>query len=260
MICLKQTDFERSEYRMKKRLLVLIAVLSTVSGYAQKTADIGIWGGASTYWGDMKYVDYGQSLNPMYGAFFRYNFNPRYSVRLNYLTGKVGAVGNIENIVWTNFTPKQIHDVSFMVEINYLKYILGYKKTPVSPYIFAGAGIKYFNYNLNPSDIYQFNPAHNKGILQYDSPTTSFSLPFGMGLKSHIGKRFGVSLEFIVSKLFSDKLDNLDDPLATVTSSGKTLSYTDFFHNNDYTAYLGINLTYKIDLGKQACPAYESKE
>jgi hypothetical protein len=243
---------------MKKRLLVLIAVLLTVSGYAQKTADIGIWGGASTYWGDMKNVNYSQSLNPIYGAFFRYNINPRLGLRLNYLTGQIGATGFMENEAWS--FQKQIHDVSFMVEINYLKYILGYKKTPVSPYIFAGAGIKYFEYNLNPSAIYQFNPAHNKGILRYDSPTTSFSLPFGMGVKSHIGKRFGVGVELILSKLFNDKIDNLNDPLAIVTNSGKTISYTDFLHNNDYTAYLGINLTYKIDLGKQACPAYESKE
>lgn len=242
---------------MKKNLLVFIAVLTTVSGFAQKTADIGIWGGASTYWGDMQRIEYNQSVDPMFGAFFRYNFNARFGVRLQYMTGKVGAIGFMENSSWD--FDKQVHDVSFMVEINYLKYILGYNKTPVSPYILGGVSVKYFNYHLDPALIYQFNPNHNKGMLLVDEPTASFSIPFGMGVKTHIGKRFGVGVEFIINKLFSDKLDNLDDPLASVNSSGNEVTYTDFLHNNDYTAYLGINLTYKIYIGKVVCPAYESK-
>ena len=36
--------------------------------------------------------------------------------------------------------------------------------------------------------------------------------------------------------------------------------YTDQWHNNDWSGYLGIHVTYKIYIGKKACPAYESKE
>jgi hypothetical protein len=244
---------------MKKNVLVFIAVLLTVSGYAQKTADIGIWGGATSYWGDLTKINYSQSVNPMFGAFFRYNFNARTGLRVQYLTGKIGAVGYIGNEQWTNFGPKQIHDISVMVEINYLKYILGYKKTPFSPYILAGFGLKYFPYNLNPALIYRFNPANNKGGIPIDKSVISPSIPFGMGIKTHIGDRFGIGIEFLISKLFSDKLDNLDDPMAHINPLGKEITYTDFLHNNDYTAYIGINLTYKVYLGKQVCPAYDSK-
>jgi len=85
---------------MKKSFLVLIAVLLTVSGFAQKTADIGIWGGASTYWGDMAEIDYSKSVNPLYGAFFRYNFNARTGIRMMYLTGNMSATGMMENQLW----------------------------------------------------------------------------------------------------------------------------------------------------------------
>ncbi len=39
---------------MRKLILVFTAVVLTASGFAQKTADLGIWGGSSTYWGDIK--------------------------------------------------------------------------------------------------------------------------------------------------------------------------------------------------------------
>jgi len=56
---------------------------------------------------------------------------------------------------------------------------------------------------------------------------------------------------------FVDKLDNLDDPLAYINDEGKETVYSDFWHNNDWSGYLGVHLTYKIYLGKEACPAYD---
>ena len=243
---------------MKKNLLVFITVLLTVSGYAQKTADIGIWGGASTYWGDMTQVDYSKSIKPLFGAFFRYNFNERVGVRTSYLTGNMYATGYMANEPWS-FGPKRIHDFSVMVEINYLKYVLGYKKTPFTPYVLGGFGFMYFPYNLYPDKIYLFNPRNNKGIFEKHVSLIAPDLPFGMGIKTHIGKRFGIGVEFMIRKLFNDKLDDLDDPLAYINQEGKVVRYTDFIHNNDYTAYLGVHLTYKIYMGKQICPVYESK-
>ena len=259
---------------MKKYLLVFITILLTVSGYSQKnTADIGIWGGGATYWGDLKEVQYGQSINPMFGAFFRYNFNPRYNIRMMYLTGNVGATGIIETEPWS--FEKYTHNISLMIEINYLKYILGNKKTPVSPYILGGFGLMHYSYlfdqNLgarlyavNKQNPFLLNNSYwDNGILVIQSHSPVYiqtpTLNFGMGLKTHIGKRFGLGAEFIIQKLFDDKLDDLDDPLATRNQLGTDITYSDFLHNNDYTFYAGIHLTYKIFLSKEMCPAYESK-
>jgi hypothetical protein len=60
-------------------------------------------------------------------------------------------------------------------------------------------------------------------------------------------------------KLFDDRLDNLDDPLATVTSQGKTIKYTDLYHNNDWTGYLGLQVTFNFNIGSEPCPAYDKK-
>lgn len=83
---------------MRKLILVFTAVVLTASGFAQKTADLGIWGGSSTYWGDIKGVPPMQTFNLNFGAFFRYNFNTRVAMRAQILSGSFSAVGNVEDI------------------------------------------------------------------------------------------------------------------------------------------------------------------
>ena len=118
---------------MRKIVLVFIAVVLTVSGFAQKTADIGIWGGSSTYWGDVKEAPPLQTFNLNYGGYFRYNFNKRAALRLMFLNGTFSADGIVESVPWD--FKKTAQDLSVSVEINYLEYILGEKKTPFTPYI-----------------------------------------------------------------------------------------------------------------------------
>lgn len=242
---------------MKKIIFAVTAMLITVSGFAQKTADIGIWGGTSAYYGDVQDVSPIQSFKPNFGAYFRYNFNPRVAMRLQFLTGRFAADGHYQEVPWS-FT-KNVQDLSLQVEINYLKYWLGDKKTPFSPYILGGIGVVYFPYELDPALIFAFNPDNNKGTQIIKESVTSLSLPFGFGIKTHIGERFGIGVEYLMRKLFVDKLDDLDDPLAYINNKDEVFTYSDFLHNNDWSGYFGVHLTYKIYMGKEACPAYDSK-
>lgn len=242
--------------QMKRIVLVAAAVLITVSGFAQKTADIGIWGGTSTYIGDIKEITPFQSFNPNFGAFFRYNFNPRVGLRAMFLTGNFKADGLVQNQSWS--FDKGVQDLSVQVEINFLKYRVGEKKTPFSPYILGGLGVMYFPYDLDPALIYAINPDQNKGLAVTKESVVALSLPFGFGVKTHIGERFGVGVEYLMRKHFVDKLDNLDDPFAFINDTGEEHVYNDFVHNNDWSGYLGVHLTYRIYLGKEACPAYDS--
>ncbi len=253
---------------MKRMVLVAVAVMITVSGFAQKTADIGIWGGTSGYWGDLKNNTSFQTFNPNFGAFFRYNFNPRVALRAMFLTGSFSADGNVEVYPWT--FEKNVQDLSVQAEINYLKYWLGDKKTPFTPYILGGIGVMYFPYELTElqvGHILQVNPNSllpkiidiNGDVVaqEVDESVVALSLPFGFGVKTHIGKRLGVGVEYLMRKHFVDKLDNLDDPFAYSNDQGEEHVYSDTWHNNDWSAYLGVHLTYKIYLGKEACPAYD---
>lgn len=241
---------------MKKVVLVTVAVFITVSGFSQKTADIGIWGGTSSYLGDIKNVTPFQTFNPNIGAFFRYNFNPRIALRAMFMTGNFSADGIVQEVPWS--FEKGVQDMSVQFEINYLKYRIGERNTPFSPYILGGVGVMYFPYRLDPAQIALFNPDHNKGMAETEESVVALSLPFGFGLKTHIGPRFGIGVEYLMRKHFVDKLDNLDDPGAFYDDTGKLHVFNSPWHNNDWSGYLGVHLTYKIYLGSEACPAYDS--
>lgn len=245
---------------MRKIVLVFTAVVLTVSGFAQKSADIGIWGGSSTYLGDIKEAPPLQTFNLNFGAFFRYNFNARVAMRAQFLTGSFAADGMVEDIPFS--FKKNAQDISFMVEINYLKYILGEKKTPFTPYILGGLGVMYFPYQLDPVVMALINP--NYPVLNtIEESVIAPAIPFGFGIKFSVGPRLGVGAEYQMRKLLDDRFDNLDDPLSfeTVNNDGdiETIKYTDFLHNNDWPGYLGIHVTYKINLDPKACPAYDRK-
>ncbi len=238
------------------------AVLLTVSGKTQVTADIGVWGGTSMYIGDLDETNPLLPLSPNFGGYFRYNFNARVALRAMFLTGSFSDEGLIENNP-AMFT-KKVQDFSLQMEINFLKYVLGVDKTPFSTYVTAGVGVAYFPYFMDPAFISQVNPQHNKGNFPIDESVVTPTFPFGIGFKYSIGPRLGMGIEYQMRKLFSDKLDNLDDPLAhkVLDSNGTTkeiITYTDLVHNNDWSGYLGIHLTYKLYMGKKACPVYESK-
>ena len=247
---------------MRKILLVFAAVWITVSGKAQITADIGVWGGTSVYFGDLDETNPLQPLNPNFGAYFRYNFNSRVGLRFMFLTGGISEQGVIEGEE-TSFN-KAVQDFSLQAEINFLRYILGVEKTPYSAYVTAGVGVAYFPYDMDPELFAVFNPQHNKGSFAVNESVMAPTIPFGIGFKYTLGQRLGIGIEYQMRKMFSDKLDNLDDPLAYITYNADAtvkdeIKYTDLTHNNDWSGYLGIHLTYKIYMGKKACPAYESK-
>jgi len=86
---------------MRKILLVFATVWITVSGHAQVTADIGIWGGSSVYFGDMDETNPLQPANLNFGGYFRYNFNSRVGLRAMFLTGSFSDEGVIEGVPTT---------------------------------------------------------------------------------------------------------------------------------------------------------------
>jgi hypothetical protein len=241
---------------MKKIGLVFIAVVLAVSGFAQKSADIGIWGGTSTYIGDIGSAPPLQSFNLNLGAYFRYNFNARVGMRTMFLTGSISADGLVENVPFE--FKKNVQDITLMMEVNFLKYVLGEKKTPFTPYIMGGVGVSYFPYTLDPDILVLIN--ENYPLLNpVQESVVSATIPFGFGVKFSLGKRLGIGAEYQMRKLFSDKLDNLDDPLSYVNNIGETVKYTSIYHNNDWPGYLGVHLTYKLYLNQKDCPAYDRK-
>ena len=225
---------------MKQLLVLFLVGFLAVGALAQPSVDIGLFGGAGTYFGDMTKIELTKSLNPAYGGFIRFNFNPRYALRFNAINGSIGAEGEFDfqplnpaNNYW-NFN-KNVLDISLQFEFNYLKYIVGHKETPWSTYVAGGVGVQTYQYIANGIEGSEISP----------------TIPFGLGFKFNLSKRWGIGLEGGLRKSFSDKLDNLDDPLSYVNADEVKITYTDKLHNNDWTSYVGIHLVYKLIYGNK---------
>ena len=236
---------------MKQLLVIFLIGFLAIKALAQPSVDVGVFGGVGTYFGDMTKVDFQKSINPAYGGFVRFNFNPRYALRFNVINGTIGAEGEFDyqrlnpnptDLSW-NFS-KNVLDISLNFEWNYLKYIVGDKETPWSTFISGGVGIQTFKYTIDGIDGSEIAP----------------TIPFGLGVKYNLSKRWGIGLEGGLRKSFSDKLDNLDDPLSYINADNIRIKYTDQLHNNDWTAYMGIHLVYKLIYGNQDWEVRTRKE
>jgi len=228
---------------MKQIFIVFLIGFMAFEALGQHSVDVGIFGGAGTYFGDMTKTEFKKSVKPAYGAFMRYNFNPRYALRFNVLNGSIGSEGEFESQLW-NFN-KNVTDISLQFEFNFFKYIVGDKETPYSTYLFAGVGMQYYEYTIDHPQLGPLVDISKEGSVF--SPT----IPFGLGFKFNVSKRIGLGIEAGLRKTFSDKLDNLNDPLSYADPDGSTVNYTDRYHNNDWTAYVGVHLVYKLIYGNK---------
>ena len=255
---------------MKQLLVIFLIGFLAIKALAQPSVDIGVFGGAGTYLGDMTNVDFQKSINPAYGGFIRFNFNPRYGLRFNVINGTIGAIEKFDVLASNanpNYKPwefnKNVLDISLNFEWNYLKYIVGDKETPWSTFIFGGVGIQNFKYEIDSTRLSTLvDPTYFSMIDSSKAGKSLFepTISFGLGFKYNLSRRWGIGLEGGMRKSFSDKLDNLDDPLSYIDADNVQIKYTDQFHNNDWTAYMGIHLVYKLIYKNQGWEVRTRKE
>lgn len=248
---------------MKRFFVIIVSILIYSSVSAQNTADIGIWGGVSSYIGDMTNIDKASSLNPNGGLYLRYNFNPRVNARAMAIFGPVGANGNFEEKPWE--FDKFVTDFSIMGEFNFFRYIIGSKRYRATPYLMGGVGVSMFPYNFDAAELNRVGAFVSEDAKE--KTIVGLNVPVGFGFKFNVGKRLGIGIEGILRKYFNDKIDDLDDPRAYYTevagaeggSSTKVLtSYNSALHNNDFTLHFGVHLTYQFYRGDRECPVYEN--
>jgi hypothetical protein len=219
---------------LRKIIIIILSFVASVNVFArQQTADLGLFLGGSIPFTDYSSMYFTQSVKPGFGLFYRYNFNTRYAIRINGTYGNAGAVGHLDDPDVELSFNKPIADFGVLFEVNYLDFMLGEKLMKFSPYVFYGLGLSFYpgadgNFVISPN------------------------IPFGLGVKYAIGKRFGIGAEFSMRKLFNDELDNLDNPYSELNLT----QASDLFHNNDWVNYFGLTLTYKFFRGRKPCPAY----
>lgn len=195
--------------------------------------DFGAGVGMTGYLGDANTANLYQ--NPGWDAelFLRYIINPRLGLKTNFYTG--GLSGNSEQMAnafpdGKNFKfSTTFFELGELFEFNFFEFGIGetYRKLKRwTPYITAGVSATLWTVDK--------------------SVYAGFTIPLGIGFKFKASKRLNFGLEFLMKKVFSDRLDgvNLEDPY-TIKSS--------FAKNTDWYSTLTLTVSYEFSKRCATC-------
>jgi hypothetical protein len=217
---------------MKKLHWILLLLFPALALHGQRSADYGVFGGVSTYFGDINPGRFLYSPLPAGGVFYRYNLHPRQALRANiFIGGLKGSDSDFSNDFQQNRNASFsgiVGEGSVQFEFNFLPYTTEGKSWDYTPYIAGGAGVAFIN-------------------------TASFSyvpvIPFSLGFKVNVYKNIGLEAEYGLRKSFYDNFDGLKDFVAPEDYA--------WLHNNDWYSFAGISVTWKIYNKLAGCPAYD---
>lgn len=225
--------------------MVCIVVMLGLTGsralaQAPQTIEVGPHAGATSYIGDLNVWRHlpqwdWKQLNQFHydlGGVVRFNYDSRWSFRLDYTYLHARAADTIT--AWRpeshlNFKTTA-HDLSLLVEFNFLDYYTGKNDKGFSPYIFGG--ISGFLYWVQPYtgdetlDAMFFNnlqeevvtasgnhPKYESDVFtaeaQKGSPNLAISIPFGLGCKISLSEHLAATAEWRMHYTFTDLFDGV---------------------------------------------------
>jgi len=217
---------------MKRLSGFLLLIFLSLSVFGQRSADYGIFGGVSSYLGDINTNRLFYSPLPAGGLFYRYNFNPRQALRANVFIGGLRAndldFGNNFQMTRGASFSGTVGELALQFEFNFLPYSTQGKKWNYTPYFSAGAGMAIIN-----TTTLSYQPV----------------IPFSFGFKINIHKNLGLEAEYGFRKTFYDNFDGLEDKVSP--------DHKAWLHNNDWYSFAGISFTWKIYNKLAGCPAFK---
>lgn len=226
--------------KSREHIIVILAVIAAVVGGTLSVSaqedyrfDIGGGIGMTGYLGDANTSNLWRNPGVDGELLLRYIFNPRWALKTNFYAGTLS--GNTEQM--TNVMPNgenfkfstTFFELGEMAEFNFFPYGIGetYRKLKrFTPYITAGLGFNFWT--VEKTNHFAFN------------------IPFGIGVKFKINKRLNLGMEFLMKKVFTDKLDgdNLSDPYQIKSSFAK---------NTDWYSTLTFTISYEFSKRCETC-------
>lgn len=220
---------------MKKSILLIIFVnFSSVS--LGQVYEAGIFAGGTNYVGDIGRTNY-LYPNEIAGAvFFKYNRNPKIAYRATYsylpVSGNDLEADTDYKINRGLRFSNTIHELAIGFEYNFYEYDLSTPGKTWTPYITIDLAA--YNYRYITSE-----PQPDEFV--YDTKN-SFTIPFGVGIKSKLIGPLAFAIETKVRYSLEDDLDYTTETIPSLNFGS---------NNNDWYMFTGISLIYTF--GRPAC-------
>ncbi len=207
---------------IRMMLCAAIAIAMASHGASTQKLEPGISLGLSGYQGELSPLIDGfhpGQLSPSAGAFLRYNFQPRWSTRINLAWVRIEAADA------QAFSPVQRQrNLSFRSDLAELSALMewdlipllpqGRSVNPIAPYFFTGIALFYHN----PKAQYQGNwialqplGTEGQGMPNRPQPYSlwQIAIPMGGGVKFRMGTTWTLGIEMSLRKTFTDYLDDV---------------------------------------------------
>lgn len=164
---------------------------------------------------------------------FSYIANTRWNFKTDfYVGGLAGDSADMTNVFPSEQTFKfttTFYEISELAEFNFFGYGIGETYQHLkrwTPYLAGGIGMTIWT------------------VQGYTG--VGFTLPFGIGFRYKPSKRLNLGLEFLMKKVFTDKLDgpDLQDPLGIKSS---------FMKNTDWYSTLTVTVSYEFSKRCATC-------
>ena len=242
--------------------LLLFALLLIPGVLSAQTFETGMWGGISSYNGDLNRDKLYKDVYPAAGLLFRYNLNQRLSARMtasfSVLTGDDLDVDPAYHVIprdpgseepWYEFET-DIHEFSLQLELNILPFEQGDMSTRIAPFVFAGGGAVYFYPTprkvSDGGDTRQAtNDAHWHPGEDQDYNNRALLGLGGIGVRMNITPSLTMGLEMGLRITDTDYIDEVH----------QKSQYTD---ETDWYTFTGITLTYGFEASRRrggvGCP------
>lgn len=214
-------------------LAILIAAFVALPTWAQEDYRFEIGGGVGMtgYLGDANTANLWKNPGVDGELLFRYIANPRWGFKTNFYVGSLrGDSQQMTNVFPDGATYKfstTFFELSEMAEFNFFNFGMGesYRKLKrLTPYITAGLGVTAWS-------------ADGKA-------GAGLTIPFGVGAKFKLATRWNLGFEFLMKKVFSDKVDGVVDPYGIKSS---------FMKNTDWISTMTLTISYEFSKRCAVC-------
>ncbi len=216
-------------------VLAVTTIASSQFHTGRSRSELGVMLGGSYYIGDLNQYGHFKNTYLAGGLVYRYNINPRVSLRANALYAKVSgydsqskeAALRQRNLSFSS----TIYELGVGFEFNYFPFQLGHDRYKGTAYLLAELGVFQMNptANVNGREVElrslgtegQGTSLNPKGYYSL----TQICLPLGFGVKLSLGDFIGINFEFGIRKTFTDYLDDVGgetyaDPLVLAAENG----------------------------------------
>lgn len=235
---------------MVKKFIFLAVLFSLACSVQSQTLEVGVGGGVTYYIGDLNPAVPFLDIQPAYGLSVRYSNSTRWAYKATVNSGNISSKARFPRniaVEGAGFN-KPFQELTLTAEFNFFDYFTGSERSYVSPFLFGGIGVARVPITIFAVD----------AIFQLIDPVTTNRIEpvvvFGAGVKYSLTKRLGLSAEWGMRRMFTDRLDHHPD-----------IRFNDFepwddAGTTDWYSFAGITLTYLFRLEKKhKCNTFDNQ-